>query len=268
MAEAFHLNDRVLLLAHVPFGINENLLYKFYEIRYEQRLLSIVDLYASNIIMCLSGHRHQDTFRVYSTINATMGILGHSAISPISSLNQPSIRHYSYNRRSLVLTDYEQYVLDLHEAELTQRDLWKLSYRFSSWYHQSKELTSQTLHRLVYLVRTDPFYTRRFLLAKHHTETLTLARHKIVQTLCALTLFHFDEFLFCTRVLEQQSVHYEPLIINHSDARDLLLDEQSAEYRAIYTRVFLGLLGFTLVFLWITHQIYSTCCSRIRNENA
>ena len=158
MADAHKLNDRILILAHVPFGINENLLYRFYDIPYEQKLLSIINKYSSHIIMCLSAHRHQDIFRVYSTSTTKMGILGHPSISPIGSLTKPSIRKYSYNRKSLMLTDYEQYSLNIIEADRTQKDQWTLSYRFSSWYHQSKELTSETLFKLVYLVRRNSFY--------------------------------------------------------------------------------------------------------------
>ncbi|CAF0876218.1 unnamed protein product [Rotaria sp. Silwood1] len=216
MFEAHNLNNRILLLAHVPFGINENLLYKFYHIKYEQKLLSIINQYSSNIIMCLSAHRHQDLFRVYSSLNITMGIIGHPSISPIGYLSQPSIRKYSYDRKSLILTDYEQYSLNLHAAERTQKDQWTFSYRFSSWYHQSKELTSKNLLQLIYLIRTNSFYLKRFLLTKHYTEKIVLTNHRIVQTLCALTLFNFDEFMSCTRVLEKKGVQYDNIAFNNS----------------------------------------------------
>ncbi|CAF4362627.1 unnamed protein product [Rotaria socialis] len=205
LLDAHDSHDRVLLLTHVPFGVNENLLYKFYDLKYEQKLLSIIDKYSSSIIMCLSGHRHQDIFRVYSSSNTTMGIIGHPSISPVGYLSQPSIRKYSYNRQTHTLKDYEQYSLNVNEAERTQKDRWALSYRFSSWYHQSKEITSTSLLRLIYLIRTNPMYSRRFLLTKHQTDRTTLKKHRIIQTLCALTLFNFDEFILCTRILEKKN---------------------------------------------------------------
>ena len=76
--------------------------------------------------MCLSGHRHHGTFRIYSSLNVTMGILGHSSISPSDYKTQPSFRYYSYNRQSLILTDYEQYSLNLRQTEQTQIDQWLL----------------------------------------------------------------------------------------------------------------------------------------------
>ncbi|CAF3918527.1 unnamed protein product [Rotaria sordida] len=212
MFDAQNLNDRILLLAHVPFGINENLLYKFYDIKYEQKLLSIINKYSSNIIMCLSGHRHQDVFRVYTSLNTTMGVIGHPPISPIGYLSQPSIRKYSYDRKSLILTDYEQYSLNVIEAERTQKDQWTLAYRFSSWYHQSQELTSENLLQLIYLIRTNSFYFKRFILAKHYTEKIILTKHRIAQTLCALTLLNFDELLLCTRILEKKDADRDGFI--------------------------------------------------------
>ncbi|CAF3750258.1 unnamed protein product [Rotaria magnacalcarata] len=234
LLDAHDRHDRVLLLIHVPFGMNENLLYKFYDLKYEQKLLSIIDKYSSNIIMCLSGHRHQDMFRVYSSSNATMGIIGHPPISPIGYLSQPSIRKYSYNRKSFTLKDYEQYSLNVNEAERTQKDRWALSYRFSSWYHQSKELTSTSLLRLIYLIRTNPMYSKRFLLTKHHTERTTLKKHRIIQTLCALTLFNFDEFILCTRILERKRIQYDNIVINNTSEINFHANEQLIEYRIIY----------------------------------
>jgi len=266
MSDAYNLNDRILLLAHVPFGINENLLYRFYDIKYEQKLLSIITKYSSNIIMCLSGHRHQDTFRVYSSLNTTMGILGHPPISPISYLSQPSIRKYLYNRKSLLLSDYEQYSLNLIEAERTQKDQWIFSYRFSSWYHQTKELTSKKLFHLVYLIRKKSFYLKRFLLTKHYSDKSILTNHKIIQTLCALTLFHFDEFILCTRLLENKNIQYDYLNINKSLEINAFINEQLIEYRIIYKRVAISLFIIIIIILWISYQIYLRFFNSIVNE--
>jgi len=247
MSRSVELHEQILLLAHTPFGINENLLYRFYDMKYEQKILSIIDQYSSNIIMCLSGHRHQDSFRLYSSSKGKLGLLGHPPISPISYLSQPSIRKYSYNRQSLVLNDYEQYILNIIDAERTQTDKWTFSYRFSSWYHQSKQITSQSLYHLINLIRTNSFYLKRFLLAKHSTDRTVLTNHKIIQTTCALTLLNFDEFLFCTRLLEKNNYSFFNLTINKSLEMNLLLNEQLIEYRLIYRRTIVCL--FIVLFL-------------------
>ena len=187
--------------------------------------------------MCLSGHRHQDVFRVYSSFNQTVGILGHPSISPIGYLSQPSIRKYSYNRKLLILTDYEQYTMNLIEAGRTNKDEWKFSYRFSSWYRQNKSITSESLYQLVQLVRRDPFYLKRFLLTKHQTEQSKLTNHSIIQTLCALTLFNFDEFLLCTRALVKKNIYYPNFSINNSLEINVLINEQLIEYRMLYQSV-------------------------------
>jgi len=267
MSDAYHLNDRILLLAHVPFGLNENFLYSFYDLKYEQKLLSIINKYSSNIIMCLSGHRHQDTFRVYSSLNTTMGILGHSSVSAVGYLSLPSIRKYSYNKKSLILTDYEQYSLNIIEAELTQKDQWRLSYQFSSWYHQSKEITSKNLFQLVHLIRKKSFYLKRFLLTKHYSDKLVLTNHKIIQTLCALTLFNFDEFILCTRLLENKNIQYDYLRTNNSLGINVFRNEQLIEYRTIYKRVAICLFIFIIIILWISYQIYLKFFYKIMNEN-
>lgn len=257
MSNAYSLNDQVLLLAHVPFGINENLLFKLYDIKYEQPLLSIINKYSSNIIMCLTGHRHQDILRVYSSGNTKLGIIGHPSISPIGYLSQPSIRKYSYNRKSFILTDYEQYSLNVKEAERTQKAQWKFSYRFSSWYHQSKEITSESLFRLIYLIRTKSFYLKRFILTKHYPEQIVVRKHRIIQALCALTLFNFDEFILCTRILEKKSIQYDNIVINYTSENNFHANEQLIEYRIIYRRVAFGLFTFIIVISWFIYRIYT-----------
>lgn len=256
MSDASNANDRMLILVHVPFGINENLLFKFYDIRYEQMLISLIKKYSANIVMCFSGHRHRDVFRVYSTPSTKVGIIGHPSISPIGSLSQPSIRKYSYDRKSLVLIDYEQYSLNLLESERTQKDEWRFSYRFSSWYCQSKGITSKSLSKLVYLIRTNAFYLKRFLLVKHNAETVQLNKNQIVHTLCALTLFNFDEFMLCTRTLRKKHIQYDNIIINNSLEKNFHMNEQLMEYRIIYRRVAISFYIFIIIFLSIIYRIY------------
>jgi hypothetical protein len=266
MSDAYTLNDRVLLLVHAPFGINEDWLYRFYEIQYEQRLLSIIDKYSSNIVMCLCGHRHHDTIRVYSSSNVTMGILAHSSISPFLRLSKPSIRKYSYNKKSVMLTDYEQYSLNMIEAERTQKEEWSLSYRFSSWYHQPKELTSESLSQLVYLIRKNSYYLKRFLLIKHQAEDRIFTNHQIIQTLCSLTLFNFDEFIFCVRILNNQNVQYGNISFNNSLENNVYMNEQLIEYRIIYKRVAICLFIFIVITSWSIHQIYLKFSYKMNNE--
>ena len=254
LATASKNNERILLLTHTPFGINEVWLYRFYELHYEQKLLSILEKYSDRILMCLTGHRHQDTFRVYSSSNRTIGILGHPAITPISRLSHPSIRRYVYRRTSLVLIDYDQYSLNLAEAEHRDLDQWRFAYRFSSWYHQGHELTSATLLELVHLIRRNSFYLRRFLITRHHAEQPKLTNHSIIQMLCALTLFHFDEFLFCTRFFEKKNLHYRNFIWTNSSDINVFLDEQMTEKRSL-SRAILLVVIFLLIFISLYRHV-------------
>jgi hypothetical protein len=234
MSEATNLNDRILLLIHVPFGIDEMVFKNFYTTEYEHKLLFIINKYSSNIIMCFTGHRHQDTFRIYSSLDAKMGILSHPSISPLDFLAEPSIRYYSYNRKSLILNDYEQYILNLIKTEQTQHDEWLLSYRFSSWYDQPKELTSNNLLNLIHLIKTNSFYRKRFLLTQHYRENILLTTHKIIQKLCALTMFNFDELLQCTKLLRNKQFEYKNMMINYSLESNVLINEQFIQYKILY----------------------------------
>lgn len=258
MAEASKLKDRVLLLMHTPFGINENYLYNFYILKYEQALLSIINQYSSIILVCLSGHRHEDSFRVYSSSEATLGILSHPSISPIGYLSLPSIRRYRYNRVSIQLTDYDQYTLNLLESERTGRESWSLSYTFTSWYYQSREITSNSLRQLTYRVRTESSYLKRFLLAKYYSVNTTLTRHKIIQVVCAMTLFNFDEFILCTRLLEKKHLElYSEMIMNYLTQLNPHSAEQSNEYRHVYRRIAVFLFVVSITIGALIYRIFT-----------
>jgi len=162
-----------------------------------------------------------------------MGILGHSSISPLDFQTDPSIRYYSYNRKSLILNDYEQYTLNLMKTGQTQRDEWLLSYRFSSWYHQTNELTSKTLLKIVYLIKTNSFYRKRFILTQHYRQKILLTSEKIIQKLCALTLFDFHEFNLCTKFLTKKQYEYKSMMINYPQEFDVLVNEEVNPYKIL-----------------------------------
>lgn len=267
MSDAYHRNDRILLLIHVPFGIDEPILMKFFDIIYEQQLLAIIDKYSRNIIMCLTGHRHQDAFRLYSSSNTVMGILANPSISPLDFLAEPSIRYYSYDRKSLILYDYDQYILNLIETERTQIDRWILSYRFSTWYNQPRELTSTNLAKLVRQISNDPFYLRRFLLTQHYRGNVTLTSLKIIQTICALTHFDFDGFLQCTNSFKDQHYKYPAIVMNYSLESNVLINERQPIYKnCIYGYmivIFAVFLGIIYIVFW---KLFTRFCTISQNR--
>lgn len=250
MSDAFHQNDRVLLLTHLPFGIDEILITRFYVLFFEQKLFSIIEKYSQNIIMCLTGHRHVDTFRVYSNRNTIMGIISHPSISPLDFFSDPSIRHYTYDRKSLILIDYDQYILNLIEAERTQIDQWTLAYRFSSWYHQTDVLTSENLRKLIDLIYNDFYYLKRFLITEHYRERLILTPQKIRQTLCSLIFYHFDEFIYCTKYLQANHWLTQSMTVNYSFEINGIINEQLNQTNIFIRNLFMiSFLSIVICFL-------------------
>ncbi|NJL18699.1 MAG: hypothetical protein HC938_17655 [Nitrospira sp.] len=182
-----------------------------------------------------------------------MGILGHPSITPIGRLTHPSIRRYSYDRKALVLIDYDQYALDVDEAERTQYDRWNFAYRFSSWYHLSEDLTGETLLKLVGLIRRNSFHLKRFFLLRHQADQAQLTTHGIIRTLCALTLVHFDELLSCTRFSEKNDVFLPNLTLTNSRQTNVFLHEQSLE-RTRFSRHIITVLS--IVFMIVVFTLY------------
>ncbi|CAF1489134.1 unnamed protein product, partial [Didymodactylos carnosus] len=235
IADADRNNEKVLLLLHVPPGINEDLLYRFLDLHYEQLLLSIIENYSHRIILCLAGHRHQDMFRVYKN---KFVILGQPSLSPINSLTHPSIRHFSYDRYQLTINDYSQYALNLDNAFKSNIAHWQLMYTFSSWFNtKASSISINVLSKLVKLIKNDDeYYVKKFLLAKYHARQINASSHFLSVQICALTHLSFDEFLICIHKRKQNSkINYQ---ISFSYSRDKNVYQEFDKENKLINRLF------------------------------
>ncbi len=107
-------------------------------IEWNQRYLVLVDRYANIIRGQLFGHTHRDSFEIIRSARGNGGELSGVALEhPSLTTNfalHPSYRVYEMDPRSHTLLDFEQYRMNLTDANRFGLPSWKLSYRFTQYY--------------------------------------------------------------------------------------------------------------------------------------
>lgn len=110
---------------------------------HNKRMLNIIRKYSRQIEGIFSGHYHSDSFRViYNNETAVASILIAPALTPWKipgtligpASNNPAIRLFEYDTATFGLRNYEQYYLDLGEANQKNTPAWYIEYSATEAY--------------------------------------------------------------------------------------------------------------------------------------
>nr|XP_039269632.1 acid sphingomyelinase-like phosphodiesterase 3b [Styela clava] len=144
-------SQKVFIIGHVPPGYFElaaNSPKRWFYPEYNKRFISIIQTYADVISGQFFGHHHSDTFKIFKdgSGNTIASMLLTPAVTPWRTTlpgvnkgsNNPAIRLFEYNKDTLFLKDFQQYYLNLEEANTetsADEDSWKLEYRATESYN-------------------------------------------------------------------------------------------------------------------------------------
>ena len=110
LATAKRNGEKVLLVAHVPPGIASS------TFEYGDWFVNVTLPYSDIIVGQLFGHTHQDHFKVVQHGGKTLGsVLITPSVTTFAHQN-PSFRIYSMDASTYALLDYDQYFLNITEA--------------------------------------------------------------------------------------------------------------------------------------------------------
>jgi sphingomyelin phosphodiesterase acid-like 3 len=133
--DAKEKNRRVLILTHIPIGIDAYTSIKMKyvtpfwsanESKIANKYVKILKDNSSNILGIMMGHTHNDT---YSIIDKELNLfeISTSSVTP-SHYNNSSFKIYSIDKNEI--KDFSTYYLDRSEAN----PMWKLEYTFTKFY--------------------------------------------------------------------------------------------------------------------------------------
>jgi len=124
-----------------------------------------MDRFANVIIGHLCGHTHADSWQIIrsSHINEVAGVaIEHPSLSPNTQMH-PSYRIYTMDSESHALLDYEQYRMNLTEANRDDNPKWKLYYRFREYYNVPN-MFDYTYKFLAEHIKVNDEYYKKFAL--------------------------------------------------------------------------------------------------------
>ncbi|XP_069830995.1 cyclic GMP-AMP phosphodiesterase SMPDL3A [Dendropsophus ebraccatus] len=149
-------NEKVYIIAHVPIGfLPFTLGITAMRETFNQKLVKIIRNYSDVISGQFYGHTHRDSIMI--VLDEKDKPVGSAfvapAVTPIKSAsesesNNPGFRLYQYDNNDYSLKDLWHYYLNLTDANLSKKALWKLEYIMTKEYN-IKNLQPESLQDLV-----------------------------------------------------------------------------------------------------------------------
>jgi len=121
--------EKVWIIAHIYPGNEEAK--ESYSIKYQNLINNFTDI----VIGQFFGHSHKDQllFLKNSTSITNMIYIAPS-VTPMGDMN-PSFRIFFYNRKTFEIVDFEQYYMNLTDANLKKRTQFQLNYKASQFFN-------------------------------------------------------------------------------------------------------------------------------------
>lgn len=167
MIEAKAKGYRVILISHIPFGVNVYDESEALHSQYTDRIRSILRRYASTVLACLYGHYHSAYPLVLSAGEEPLvPMFICPSIAP-SNYNNPG--YYVFHISPLHEVDYDHYALNIEAVNMQHRGmhnstglasfdcLYRFSQRYRPWLGLRALPTAQNIARLYEHMLNDDF---------------------------------------------------------------------------------------------------------------
>ncbi|XP_067678170.1 acid sphingomyelinase-like phosphodiesterase 3b [Haliotis asinina] len=146
LTDAKAAQQKVYIVAHICPGAFERLqsMTWFYP-EFNRLYVDLITEHSDTIAAHFCGHEHTDSFRLVKDAQGTTSSLMYlsPAVTPLKSplpgvgANNPSVRLYHYSRATSDIVDYQQYYLNLTQANEDQgrQGKWQLEYQATQAYN-------------------------------------------------------------------------------------------------------------------------------------
>jgi sphingomyelin phosphodiesterase acid-like 3 len=218
LALAEKKQETVYLISHVVPGVvswensNKQLdsaFSPFWVDRFWERYRELILKYSGLIETHMFGHAHRDYFRLMgdkpfggslpeqAQISIAMQEL--PAISPVRFNNPAFRRYYRSQQKPYPLLTYEQYYLDLEEAN-AGKPTWRLEYDFAKEYSETN-LSAKAYANVYAKIKQQPkLYNRWFNHRQSQaTDVATVGVQAEFLYTCSMTQFSTDDYSACTK---------------------------------------------------------------------
>ena len=159
LTKARAIGGYVMIVGHVPPTIGSYRKSQFWQDRFLQQYLSMIDQYADVVSAQLFGHLHSDEFRVLPFHSSDAPpLLITSSITPVFGGN-PSFRVVEYDQDTGSITDYSPHYWNLYEDMSAG---WQKLYSFREAYGINN-ITSSSMQAVIESIRLGGYSLDTFL---------------------------------------------------------------------------------------------------------
>ncbi|XP_031848043.1 sphingomyelin phosphodiesterase 1 [Nomia melanderi] len=190
----------VHILSHVP--VNSNSCLKTWKREY----LKIINRFSHLIRAEFNGHTHNDEMTIFYNSNHEAENIAWNggSITSYSKLN-PNYKVYNVNGSSYAVTDYENWMYDLHSANknVNKRPKWYKSYSFKMEYGLS-DLSAKSLHNWIYTAINNETLLNKYYINFYKRAEASLERNCNLsckkQYLCRTIMTHENLNQLCNNI--------------------------------------------------------------------
>jgi len=197
LEDAKNAGDKVFLIAHVPFGLDEETrIYQMWRV-FHDKLVEAMDGYHGNtIVASFYGHNHINSFKILRNSDdsgAHVGFLT-SSVSP-KPLENPSITKFVFDLQApFTIRERINYYIDIAESNEQGQVVWKKSYSTAENYGLA-DCSADSMMQFINNMRTD-----RSLFDQFYSHLWANYQHRVCDKNCQKQMLCTLEFINMTEV--------------------------------------------------------------------
>ncbi|KAG7475488.1 acid sphingomyelinase-like phosphodiesterase 3b [Solea senegalensis] len=171
LTEAAKNKEKVYIIGHVPPGFFEKKRSKpWFVPKFNQKYVDLIQRHHSVILGQFFGHHHTDSFRMFyssegspiSTMFLSPGVTPWKTTLPgvVDGANNPGIRVFEYDTKTLLVKDVVTYYLNLTYANMA-RGRWEKEYRLTESY-RVPDASPASMHQVLERIANDHCYLQKY----------------------------------------------------------------------------------------------------------
>ncbi|XP_069827684.1 acid sphingomyelinase-like phosphodiesterase 3b [Dendropsophus ebraccatus] len=223
LSNAYEKGEKVYIVGHVPPGYFEKKRGKpWFREKFNKRYVEIIQKHHQVIQGQFFGHHHTDSFKMfYSNSGDPIGsVFIAPCVSPwktslpgvINGANNPGIRVFEYDRKSLKVLDMVTYYLNLTFANL-ESPRWEKEYRLTEAF-LVPDGSPQSMHQVLEKISTNHCFLQKYYEYNSVSYDLeTCGESCKIDHVCAIREVDFTKYEECVKNASSSSKPYITLVM-------------------------------------------------------
>ncbi len=146
--------EKVIILGHIPPGINDRDAFPLTLPSFTSKFQTIVNRFGEIIVGQLYGHTHQDSFKIFRDGDKPTSVAYTTPSATAWTDQNPSVRLYKYDKTSFQLLDMLTFYSNMTQANLEGKMTWQLEYSATEAYGM-KDLSPAEWDNVLQRMKTD-----------------------------------------------------------------------------------------------------------------